>query len=606
MGLPDQVELLKLFSAFLTEARLSAVSIKNYLSDLRHFLSFVILSVVEGSHSTPTVKDIFQNLHSYLDLYLQAQKASFTPANTTNRRLASIRRFSTFLSVKFSISNLFTDQNTSGSSYFRHREVASGDRGDPSLSGLPRHFVPRNDAESLSSEKILEQFKTYLEKDQKTPSTVKNYLSDLHHFFLWTANQTPFTDQNLVNILSEQLLSTYVTYLKLSHTSTSVINRRQSSIKKLTKFSFEQGYLPENPFELKNIPQTLSPLAWLERFTHRKTPPSGGARNRIGRAYDRYHALPWTPYLNLALLVLATTAMAIFAYNQIISQARPSSAATTLTPPKRQLSFQGRLTDSGGTPITTAVNVVFKLFNALSGPTQLYTTGTCSITPDQDGIFNTLIGNTVCGAEITSTVFTDNRDVYLEITVGAETLTPRQQIATVGYALNSETLQGYPASAAATINTVPVVDNSGNINIAATSPSIISSAGTFSVQGQVLSLKTGTNSGGDVIFQPDALGSGQILALGGTTTEDSYRITNANLTSGSLLSGYVGNDTATGRLLSLTSGSTETERFWVAADGRAYLNTTATNSAFIVNQSGTGNLFSASASGVAKFTLNNA
>ena len=593
MGLPDQIELLKLFQAFLLEANLSAVSIKNYLSDLRHFLSFCTTnSSLRGgtptwqSHSIQsrpgpevTVKDIFQNLNQYLDPYLQAQKASFTPANTTARRLASIRRFSTFLHVKFSISPSY--------------------RARPYRDSNPSRPGPDD------TTKILDQFKTYLEKDQKTPSTVKNYLSDLHHFFLWTANQTPFTDQNLVNILSEQLLSTYVTYLKLSHTSTSVINRRQSSIKKLTKFSYEQSYLPENPFELKATPQTLSPLAWLERLTQRKK-ESPTPRNRLGQAYDRYHALPWTPYLNLALLVLATTAMAIFAYNQIVSQARPSSAATSLTPPKRQLSFQGRLTDSGGTPITTAVNVVFKLYNALTGPTQLYTTGTCSITPDQDGIFNTLLGDTVCGAEITSTVFTDNRDVYLEITVGAETLTPRQQIATVGYALNSETLQGYPASSSATINTVPVVDNSGNINIAAPSPSLISSSGTFSVQGQVLALKTGTDSGGDVIFQPDALGSGQILALGGTTTEDSFRVTNANLTSGSLLSGYVGNDTATGRLLSLTSGSTETDRFWVAADGRAYLNTNATDSAFIVNQSGAGNLFSASASGVAKFTLNNA
>ena len=586
MYLPDQVELLKFFQAFLQQAGLSSVSIKNYLSDLRHFLSFTSPEPSAAAGLTLTTKDIFQNLNQYLDPYLQAQKASFTPANTTARRLASIRRFSTFLHAQFGLAPL-QGQALKGTN----------------PQGLALQGV--SPAASLSSAKILDQFKTYLEKDKKTPSTVKNYLSDLHHFFLWTANQTPFTDQNLVNILSEQLLSTYVTYLKLSHTSTSVINRRQSSIKKLTKFSYEQSYLPENPFELKATPQTLSPLAWLERLTQRKK-ESPTPRNRLGQAYDRYHALPWTPYLNLALLVLATTAMAIFAYNQIVSQARPSSAATSLTPPKRQLSFQGRLTDSGGTPITTAVNVVFKLYNALTGPTQLYTTGTCSITPDQDGIFNTLLGDTVCGAEITSTVFTDNRDVYLEITVGAETLTPRQQIATVGYALNSETLQGYPASSSATINTVPVVDNSGNINIAAPSPSLISSSGTFSVQGQVLALKTGTDSGGDVIFQPDALGSGQILALGGTTTEDSFRVTNANLTSGSLLSGYVGNDTATGRLLSLTSGSTETDRFWVAADGRAYLNTNATDSAFIVNQSGAGNLFSASASGVAKFTLNNA
>ena len=633
MLLPDQVELLKLFSSFLFEAGLSAVSVKNYLSDLRHFLAFCTSPLFRENIETPTVKDIFQHIDSYLENYLQTQKATFTPASTTARRLASIRRFSTFLSVKFGVTNRFTahtiSKNIDGQNHYvpfldqknvssqkieTHQTTSSSvlipSSGPSSLGGNPSWQPARpaggsHSTPSLSSEKILEQFKSYLEKEKKSHSTVKNYLSDLNHFFLWTAKQTPFSNHNLVSILSEHLLSTYVTYLKLSHTSTSVINRRQSSIKKLTKFCFEQGYIPQNPFEIRSVPQSLAPLAWIERLSHRKnklTTPRG----RLARAYDRYNALPWTPYLNLALLVLATTAMAIFAYNQIISQASPSAAATALTPPKRQLSFQGRLTDSGGTPITTAVSVVFKLFNQLAPPgTQLYTSGTCSITPDQDGIFNTLIGDGVCGAEINSSVFTDNRDVFLEITIGAETLTPRQQIATVGFALNSETLQGYPASASATINTVPVVDNDGNINISASSPSIISNSGTFSIEGQSLALTTSANSGGDIILQPDAIGSGQILALGGTTTEDSFRITNANLTSGSLISGYVGNDTATGRLISLTSGSTETDRFWVATDGRTSINATATNSAFIVNQIGSGNLISASVSGTPVFTVTN-
>ena len=315
--------------------------------------------------------------------------------------------------------------------------------------------------------------------------------------------------------------------------------------------------------------------------------------------------------------------MAILGYNQIIKQAKPSSAATTLTPPKRQLSFQGRLTDSAGTPIFTAVNLNFKLWDQLSAGTEgsctsaggedcLYKTGTCSITPDTDGIFNSLIGDTVCGAEIPQSVFSDHRDLYLEVTVGAETLTPRQQIATVGYALNSETLQGYPAANPATINTIPVVDNSGNINISSASPSIISSSGNFNIKGQSLSLTTATSSGGDIVLQPDALGSGQILAIGGTTTEDSFRVTNANLTTGALISGYIGNDTATssGRLLSLSGGATETDRFYVGADGSTYINTATDSSgisALIINQ-GTigGNLLSASSSGTAKFTINSA
>lgn len=607
MALPDQIELLKFFSSFLFEAGLSAVSVKNYLSDLRHFLTFCSAQSIRPGEEAPTVKDIFHSIDRYLEPYKEQQKASFTPASTTARRLASIRRFSTFLSVKFGLTNIFTAQSTSNN-IKKNAPLETHHTTSTLITPLPATDSPTPESLSgLSSNKILEQFKSSLEREKKSHSTIKNYLSDLNHFFLWTANQTPFTDQNLVNILSEHLLQTYVTYLKLCHTSTSVINRRQSSIKKLSKFCFDEGFLPENPFELKSVPQTLAPLAWLERLTHKKAKESAAPKGRLAVIYEKYSSLRWTPYFNLALLVIATTAMAIFAYNQIVSQARPSAAATALTPPKRQLSFQGRLTDSAGTPITTAVSVVFKLFNALTGPTQLYTTGTCSITPDQDGIFNSLIGDGVCGAEITSSVFTDNRDVYLEITVGAETLTPRQQIATVGYAINSFTLQGYPASASATANTVPVMDNNGNIVLGQLNPAIIATAssGTFTIKGDSLAFQTNVNSGGDIIFQPDALGSGQILALGGTTTEDSFRITNANLTSGALLSGYVGNDLVQGRLISLTSGSTPTDRFWVATDGRSLINASATDSALIVNNNGSGALLSASASGLARFTLNN-
>ena len=617
MVLPNQSELLNLFSSFLIEAGLSSVSIKNYLSDLRHFLNFcdVYSSSNSPTATQATIEEVFKDLNKFLTPYTDSQKATFTPQATTNRRLASIRRFTTFLSVKFSLPNLFTQQNISEQNIRNNiiRQNLVSQESNQTTS-TPNSVSPDNNTNTsantniLSSAKILEQFKVSLEKEKKTHSTIKNYLSDLNHFFLWTANQTPFTTQNLFNILSESQLQAYITYLKLCHTGTSVINRRQSSIKKLTRFCFTEGYIPDNPFEIKNVPQRLAPLAWIERLARKPKKVSNGPKNRFAILYDKYNALAWTPYLNIALLVLLTTAMGIFAYNQIVSQARPGLAATALTPPKRQLSFQGRLTDTSGTPITTAVNVVFKLFNALTGPTQLYTSGTCSITPDQDGIFNSLIGDTVCGAEIPSSVFTDNRDVYLEIGVGAETLTPRQQIATVGYALNSETLQGYPASASATINTVPVIDNSGNINIAVASPSLISSSGVFTIKGQSLALKTEVNSGGDIILQPDALGSGQILAIGGTTAEDSLRVTNSNLTTGALVSGYVGSDLGTGRLLSLSAGSAESDRFWVAVDGRTSINTATTSanmSALTINQGSTGNLISASTSGVAKFTVTN-
>ena len=599
MSLPTPQELLKHFASFLIEAGLSAVSVKNYLSDIRHFLNFI--NNIPSNTTPPTVEEVFQNLTKYVNLYTEYQRALFTPINSTNRRLASIRRFSTFLSSKFRTPEGVPGHNISPTPSAK-------------LSGLPTLTSPKPESTGKDAiARILSQFRTYLESEKRSHSTVKNYLSDLNHYLHWSANDTPFTPHTLELVVSENQLSAYITYQKLNHTSTSLIARRQSSVKKFAKFCADEKYISRNPFERETIITPLAPFSWLERLTKRKkttvTDRENEKPSRLKTLYRKYNELPFTPYLHLALLVLATTAMATFAYDQIINAVFPAQATTALVRPARQLSFQGRLTDSGGTPITTATSVVFRLYDQLAPPgTLLYSTlATCSVDPDQDGIFNTLIGDGVCGAEIPASVFSDNRDVFIEVQVGAETLTPRQQIATVGYALNSETLQGYPASPSATENTIPVMNNDGDILLGSASPDIISSSGTFNLEGQTLTLTTTTGSGGNIIIQPDTAGAGNVQILTSSATGDQLRIQNANLTSGNLISGYVGNDSDSPGLLALSSGSTEAVKFSVRADGQTKITTDATlaDGALIVNQQGAGDIFTASQSGTNKFVVKN-
>jgi len=86
-----------------------------------------------------------------------------------------------------------------------------------------------------------------------------------------------------------------------------------------------------------------------------------------------------------------------------------------------------------------------------------------NITPDQDGIFNILLGN---NTPIPSTLFTQNSALWLGVTVGTTAeLTPRQQLATVAYATNAETLQGLvpiTAVGAGQTNVVLALDSAGN------------------------------------------------------------------------------------------------------------------------------------------------
>ena len=178
--------------------------------------------------------------------------------------------------------------------------------------------------------------------------------------------------------------------------------------------------------------------------------------------------------------------------------------------------------------------------------TTLYTSeigNSQAVTPDDSGIFSVMIGKSH-GTEIPNSVFTENPEVWLEITAVGETMAPRQQIATVAYALNSETLQGLPPSASGMANTVLVIDEQGNINLGETSPSIISQSGTFGLEGQAMLIKATDGSGGNITINPDSSGVIKFITEGTTPNSEGGFIeaTNANLLSGNLYSGLIRND----------------------------------------------------------------
>ncbi|MEK7525035.1 MAG: site-specific integrase, partial [Patescibacteria group bacterium] len=548
-------ELLRHFQAFLEEAKLSQISIKNYLSDVRLFLASI---------GFKTIRDIDAKA---FQTYLQQAKET-KPDATYRRYSASLRRFTTFLSIEYRL------------------ELA-----------LPK----ANDLESgpQSAHNLINQFRLYLTREKKSAATVKNYISDLNHFLSWIAKNSLAgnhlgggrMDSPEVGLLTPTVLNDYFDGLKLSHTSTSVTDRRASTLRKFVQFSLDCRLISHNPFETAPpLPLIASlALAPLAKNPIRRDQTT----NPIKKLYRDYHSLAFTPYLHLAILILATTALGIFSYAQIFSEAKPGQAyPTALVRPSRQLAFQGRLTDTDGRPITNPTNVTFKLFNQAESGTEVYSVPTCTVAPDQDGIFSTQIGNGTCGAEIGPEVFSENTGLFLEVAIGGQILTPRQPIATSGYALNSETLQGYPASASATENTVPVVNTDGDIIIGAASPALISQSGTFAIKGQAVTLATATGTDGDVTVAPD--GRGSVNLIGSLDKGIFLDVTDANLTTGTLIEGYVANNSRTGTLLHLASGTKQVNRLTISTTGQTdIIADTYAKPAFSIKQTGSGPIFKA-------------
>lgn len=170
--------LLNQFQSFLVGSKhISPSTVKNYVSDINHFLNFVAASIQEPelkpSHITAAV------IASYCLSLTQSTSNQTTPntpttpttpspipSSSVNRRLSSLRRFGQFLAdtklLDFNPAANVTNLNI-----------------DPTLNQVIIHYKKHLETESLSH------------------STVKNYVSDLKKYLLWAEKNIKTTDNNL-------------------------------------------------------------------------------------------------------------------------------------------------------------------------------------------------------------------------------------------------------------------------------------------------------------------------------------------------------------------------------------------------------------------------
>ncbi|MBI5078923.1 hypothetical protein HZB08_02765, partial [Candidatus Saganbacteria bacterium] len=102
-----------------------------------------------------------------------------------------------------------------------------------------------------------------------------------------------------------------------------------------------------------------------------------------------------------------------------------------------KMSYEGRLTDSAGNPITSVRTVEFRIFDAPAAGNLIWGPEAYEITPDNQGVFSVLLGTF---KPLTKEVF-DGAARFIEITVGKEILTPRTQVVSVGYAFKAAAAQ---------------------------------------------------------------------------------------------------------------------------------------------------------------------
>jgi hypothetical protein len=143
------------------------------------------------------------------------------------------------------------------------------------------------------------------------------------------------------------------------------------------------------------------------------TQPHSGGGPRFLRWF-----LPNPGTLILIALLIAT--QSIWARSFAAPNA-PGPSATTVN-------YQGRLADDAGVPLTGTYGMSFALYDAATGGNLIWGPEAHPAVPVSDGLFSVGLGSQTSGGIPTTTW---NGDRYLEITVGGETLAPRELIRSV-------------------------------------------------------------------------------------------------------------------------------------------------------------------------------
>ncbi len=152
MNLPE------LFRQYLKTQKVSSVTIKNYVADIKNFLNW--LASKTSIKYQVAGKTIFGLLTlETIEEYKTDLNTKQTPLSTINRRLSALRKFG-----QFGVSQGWLSKNEAILALNLRASLAETE---------------------TPGKKVLTEFKKHLEKEKISPISIKNYLSDLRHFLSW-------------------------------------------------------------------------------------------------------------------------------------------------------------------------------------------------------------------------------------------------------------------------------------------------------------------------------------------------------------------------------------------------------------------------------------
>ncbi len=359
------------------------------------------------------------------------------------------------------------------------------------------------------------KFKSYLSSENISPHSSRNYLSDIRHFLGWLADK----DLNVNSV------RTYKKEHIKNNLPIKTINRRLSALRKFFEFCMRLDLIKFNPSrEVKNVKLIKeTPI----KITSDKAPIEKLLQTKAVNSEEHNYfflAKNLKFYLLLMLFSVAGIMLSLFfPLNNAQNVIQSSPLTLNKSEGKRLLAFSGQLKDKLGNPINTKTDVVFNLHDSDTGANIIYSASCIgqnyAITPDVQGNFRIILG-TDCGSKpIPSSLFIENPNIYLGIRIQSDSeMLPREKIPNVGYALNSDKLQGFNIGNES--SSIPYINHDGNLLIAVPTARIESlfQSAEFTISSANSMILQSANAG-DVILQSTESGNIKFRTDGGNSDE---------------------------------------------------------------------------------------
>lgn len=299
-----------------------------------------------------------------------------------------------------------------------------------------------------------------------------------------------------------------VKILEAAYKKGEVSEKKKRSLELIIEWAYEKKHLSQEKYNslLQQVKSLNVPVVPTQQLNTEQEKP------RVMRYSQRQLKPKLSKKALLYIIPILIFSFALAGFGFISSQKpqeQPKVLGDQVQIAGKTLRFQGKLIDDQGNAITDKVDATIRLYPSQFSTTPVYE-GNCfgknALRPSFDGSISIIVGSDCGMAKISEKILSQNKNLYLGITVGKnQEMKPRFLVSAVDYAKNANKVNGMELGTDE--STIPYIDEEGKVVIGAVSPSIRSTSGEFSIEGETVVIKTGEDTAGSIYFQPDIGGS---------------------------------------------------------------------------------------------------